>query len=177
MDIINNVYNLAQVLKYIPLFWMFFVFPFCLLFCAKGQTFEHFDVQSSEYTIALTIKSQKSLLGIGGIWEDNDGYILQLVKQKISNLSDSLKQKILQRRIIVSFYFDKEGKILKVVIYISKKGDFMLPERDFLEIYYLFRDLKLDMTKIAIDKNFEWGHFVCSMSKLLEREYKSNNAK
>ena len=85
----------------------------------------------------------------------------------MSKLPETIKKEIFQeKKYSVLITFNSKGEIIKLSLFVSKKGGLTLNDEQLLKVYNTIRQSKVDMSELEIADDF--GYSLISMS-LLER--------
>lgn len=133
---------------------------------ASAQTFEHFEVKTSKASWMLRPKfDNRPTSGVNGIAAAPDKEVLEILKKLFQTFPENVKEKLKEQKVYVNLNFNSQGEIFYIIFFIVKKDDLtFLTDEQWLEIYRIIRNHKLDMTKWELVDNFEWGSWTYPIS-------------
>ena len=125
---------------------------------ARTQKMEHFDIDSSALTLWVISPNfePEPKSGVNKFVGDYTYHISQLVRQAVKTLPEEIKQMLIKQEVWATIYFNSKGEIF--YLYFMAKGDkFPMDDEQWLKVYHTFRHLKVDLSKLILLDNFEWG--------------------
>lgn len=136
---------------------------------AYTQYLEHFTVDSTDYLweICPTFDSDPQS-GVNGFARDETASVTQLVKSAVKTLPEEIKQVLIKYNVRLTIFFNAKGESFYLFFLMSKKDKFPLNDEQWLKVYHTFRHLKIDLSKLELLDNFEWGAGTYPLNRYLQ---------
>ena len=127
---------------------------------ARTQKLEHFDIDTTLSSYAWQISPNFESgpeSGVNGFARDYTHYTSQLVREAVKTLPEEIKQMLIKHKVRATIYFNSKGEIFYIEFRVYKGDKFPMDDEQWLKVYHTFRHLKVDLSKLILLDNFEWG--------------------
>lgn len=146
----------------------------CILMLAslgtlQAQEFEHFIVKKGIRTYQFHPK--KEFKANYSFWQFNSGYYKHFEKElrdKITQLPDSVFQHITKLKLGIHLSFDKDGNLFYISFSTRDSNYGIINDSELLLLYQTIQKMKIDMKQVKVDEDFEAGAISFFLPKLLE---------
>ena len=88
---------------------------------------------------------------------DYSGSIRKMIINTSQTLPKDIKETLSKQDIILSFLFNKKGEVFKIIFRGDIEERIPLTDEQWLVIFDAIRKLKIDLSKLILLDNFEWG--------------------
>ena len=125
---------------------------------ARTQKLEHFNIDTTSYAWYISPNFDPEPESGGNKFVGDDTYhISKLVKEAVKTLPEKIRQVLIKYKVKATVYFNSKGEIFYLKFCIFKKDKFPTDDKQWLKVYHTFRHLKIDLSKLRLLDNFEWG--------------------
>ena len=115
---------------------------------AQAQNLKHFRVDTSRiydfWNISPNFDPEPESGGNKFVGDDTY-HISKLVKEAVKTLPEKIRQVLIKYKVKATVYFNSKGEI------------FPMDDEQWLKVYHTLRHLKIDLSKLTLLENFEWG--------------------
>ena len=138
---------------------------------ARTQKLEHFNIDTTSYAWYISPNFESGpKSGVNKFVGDYTYHINKLVKEAVKTLPEEIRQMLIKYKVKATVYFNSKGEIFYLKFCIFKKDKFPTDDKQWLKVYHTFRHLKIDLSKLRLLDNFEWGAGFYPLGRFLESE-------
>ena len=127
---------------------------------AQAQNLKHFRVDTSRIGHFWTIYPNFDPTpesGVNKFVGDYTYHISKLVKEAVKTLPEEIRQMLIKYKVRAIVYFNSKGEIFCLTFLLIQGDKFPMDDEQWLKVYHTFRHLKVDLSKLTLLDNFEWG--------------------
>ena len=140
---------------------------------AQAQTLKHFRVDTTRiydfWNISPNFEPEPES-GINKFVGDDTYHISKLVKEAVKTLPEEIRQMLIKYKVDAIVYFNSNGEIFYITFLLIQGDKFPMDDEQWLKVYHTFRHLKIDLSKLRLLDNFEWGAGSYPLYRFLESE-------
>ena len=126
----------------------------------QAQNLKHFRVDTSRIGHFWTIYPNFDPTpesGVNKFVGDYTYHISKLVKEAVKTLPEEIRQMLIKYKVRAIVYFNSKGEIFCLTFSAIQGDKFPMDDEQWLKVYHTFRHLKIDLSKLTLLDNFEWG--------------------
>ena len=127
---------------------------------AQAQNLKHFRVDTTSighfWKISPKFDSRPES-GVNKFVGDHTYHISKLVKEAVKTLPEEIRQILIKYKVDATVYFNSKGEIFCLTFLLIQGDKFPMDDEQWLKVYHTFRHLKIDLSKLTLLDNFEWG--------------------
>ena len=126
----------------------------------QAQNLKHFRVDTSRiydfWNISPNFDPEPESGGNKFVGDDTY-HISKLVKEAVKTLPEKIRQVLIKYKVNAIVYFNSKGEIFYITFLLIQGDKFPMDDEQWLKVYHTLRHLKIDLSKLTLLENFEWG--------------------